>query len=552
MNNSVKWLRDAIFYEIYPQSFADSNGDGTGDLPGIIGKLDYIKSVGANAIWLNPCFLSPFQDAGYDIADYRKVAPRYGTNADLKRLFKTAHRKGMKVILDLVPGHTSTEHKWFQASAKAAKNKYSNYYIWNNDWIDGSDSMNMVTGMHERNASFAVNFFASQPALNYGFANPNPDCPWQLPVDHPDVLKVGQELRDIMKFWLDAGCDGFRVDMAPSLIKKDPGKVKNIEFWQKIRHWFDEKYPDRILLSEWSYAPWSSAAGFHMDFLLFCGTPAYTTLFRNDPKRDIFSYVSKKVFYEDDGNDYTVTNHNSFFDAEGLGDFSKFAKIYLEHYNKTKDRSYIALPTGNHDMPRLSDYRSTADLKVAFAFILTMPCVPFIYYGDEIGMRSQRNLTSKEGGFTRTQARTPMQWDESNNCGFSTAGPEQLYLPVDPRADRPTVAKQDNAPNSLLNTVRELCRLRQAHPALLADGELEFVYMQPNQPLVSYLRSAGTERILVILNPKATPQPASIKLKFAVTNIEQLAGQKINITVKRKTINAIVPPQSYCICKIIS
>jgi maltose alpha-D-glucosyltransferase/alpha-amylase len=126
MNNSVKWLRDAIFYEIYPQSFADSNGDGIGDLPGIIGKLDYIKSVGANAIWLNPCFLSPFQDAGYDIADYRKVAPRYGTNADLKRLFKTAHRKGMKVILDLVPGHTSTEHKWFQASAKAAKNKYSN------------------------------------------------------------------------------------------------------------------------------------------------------------------------------------------------------------------------------------------------------------------------------------------------------------------------------------------------------------------------------------------------------------------------------------------
>jgi glycosidase len=204
-----------------------------------------------NGIWLSPCFTSPFKDGGYDITDFRQVDPRYGSLADLQELFDTAHRKGIKVILDLVAGHTSTEHPWFKASCKAQKNQYSNYYIWNEDWLDDADSMPMINGYAERNGNFATNFFASQPALNYGFAQPSPEHPWQLPIDHPDVLKVGQELRDIMRFFLKMGCDGFRVDMAPSLIKKDPGRVANIKFWQKMRQWFDEEYPDRALEIKW-------------------------------------------------------------------------------------------------------------------------------------------------------------------------------------------------------------------------------------------------------------------------------------------------------------
>jgi len=547
MKTSPAWLADAIFYQIYPPSFADSNGDGIGDLPGIIGNLDYLQSLGINGLWLSPCFLSPFKDGGYDISDFRQVDPRYGTNADLKELFDRAHQRGIKVVLDLVAGHTSTEHPWFKASCKAEKNAYSNYYIWNEDWVDDGDSMAMINGYAERNGNFAINFFACQPALNYGFAKPNPEHPWQLPIDHPDVLRIGRELRDIMRFYLDMGCDGFRVDMAPSLIKKDPGRVENIKFWQCMRRWFDKEFPDRVLISEWSYAPQALEAGFHIDFMIFFGTPAYTTLFRNEPERDIFFHISKKIFYEQDGNDYSVTNPYSFFDSRGLGDFSTFSKIYVDHYQKTKHLGYISIPSGNHDTPRLSDRRSPEDLKVIFAFLLTMPGMPFIYYGDEIGMRNIPGLVSKEGGYTRTQCRTPMQWDSSQNCGFSSAPAEKLYLPVDETDGRPTVSAQEKDKQSLLHTVREFCNLRHAHTALQGNGEIEFVYLEPNHPMIAYVRRAADEQILVILNPKGEAQRSVIPLSFSASRIQLLAGQCECLSTGKNELSCVMPGQSYAI-----
>lgn len=166
------WLKDAIFYEIYPQSFYDTNGDGIGDFNGITAKLDYIKSLGCNAIWMNPCFDSPFSDAGYDVRDYKKVAERYGTMEDIENLFAEAHKRDMHILLDLVPGHTSEEHAWFTESKKAEQNEYSDRYMWTDGWLCGGAGLNYIAGESPRNGAYIVNFFKCQPALNYGVLNP--------------------------------------------------------------------------------------------------------------------------------------------------------------------------------------------------------------------------------------------------------------------------------------------------------------------------------------------------------------------------------------------
>lgn len=191
MPNLPSWLETAVFYQIYPQSFYDSNGDGIGDLPGILAKMDYIQSLGVTALWLNPCFVSPFQDAGYDVADYYNVAPRYGTNEDLKRLFEEARQRGIRILLDLVPGHTSIEHPWFKAWARHERNPYTDWYIWTDSvWATRAPPMQAVRAYAERDGSYITNFFYSQPALNYGFARPDPAHPWQQPVDAPGPQAV--------------------------------------------------------------------------------------------------------------------------------------------------------------------------------------------------------------------------------------------------------------------------------------------------------------------------------------------------------------------------
>ena len=211
-NNQPKWLSDAVFYEIYPQSFCDSNSDGIGDINGIITKLDYIKELGCNAIWLNPCFVSPFGDAGYDISDYYTVAPRYGTNEDIKRLFSEVHKRDMHILLDLVPGHTSVEHPWFKESLKAERNEFSDRYIWTDSIWEEPDKMGSLRGISDRDGSCAVNFFSHQPALNYGFYNP--EKKWQMSTESEAALSTIEEIKDIMRFWLKMGCDGFQIGRA--------------------------------------------------------------------------------------------------------------------------------------------------------------------------------------------------------------------------------------------------------------------------------------------------------------------------------------------------
>ena len=477
-----KWLKDAVFYEIYPQSFYDTNGDGIGDIDGIIEKLDYVLSLGCNALWLNPCFDSPFRDGGYDVRDYRKVAPRYGTNSDLYRLFGEAHRRGVRVLLDLVPGHTSEEHEWFRQSQRAEPNAYSNRYIWTDFCFRGAKDLPYIGGESERSGTYILNFFKCQPALNYGFLRP--EEPWQLPMDHPDALATREAIKDVMRFWLDHGCDGFRVDMAASLVKHDDGRKSGTSaVWRDVRAMLDAEYPDAVLVAEWSHPELSLRAGFDADFCL------------NDPDNGYFTLMR----------DYAGPVDNSYFRRDAPDrDINRFLRGYLDWYGDTKDLGYISLVTCNHDTIRASHSLDPDELKLAYAFLFTMPGVPFLYYGDEIGMR-YLDLPTKEGGYYRTGSRTPMQWDSGKNLGFSRGCADALYLPVDPAADAPTVEAQEGDPDSLLNTVRALLKLRHGEEDLQADAPFEVVCAEKDRPFV--YRRGG---LVVAVNPSGQTLQADL------------------------------------------
>lgn len=490
-----QWLKDAVFYEIYPQSFYDTNGDGIGDINGITEKLDYVKSLGCNAVWINPCFDSPFMDAGYDVADYKKVAPRYGTNEDLQRCFEQAHQRGMHILLDLVPGHTSDRHPWFKMSQKAAQNAYSNRYIWTDSvWNRPSDFSSMC-GVTERDACYLLNFFSSQPALNYGFNKIT--APWQLHYTHPDCVATLEAMKDVMRFWLRLGCDGFRVDMASSLVKNDDDKTATCALWCDVRAMLDSEFPEAAMVAEWSDPKKAIAqARFHMDFLLDQEGSGYRSLFRKTGC---------------DG------SQNSFFSKRGKGDITEFLNDYLPQYNASKADGCICLITCNHDTPRMTKSFDELECKLAYAFLMTMPGVPFLYYGDEIGMQ-YFPLTSVEGGYQRTGSRTPMQWSAGKNLGFSAAEKERLYLPVDERSCAPTVAAQEKDEDSLLNTVRGVLALRHKYPDLQSAANLEIIYAEPRQYPFVYRRGA----FVIAVNPSA--QPVEISLPLRGKRVFQIGG----------------------------
>ena len=475
-----KWLDDALFYEIYPQSFKDTNSDGIGDFNGVMEKLDYIKSLGCNAIWMNPCFESPFLDAGYDVADYCKIAPRYGTNDDAKRLFKEVHDRGMHILLDLVPGHTSIYHPWFKESQKAAKNKYTDRYVWS-DNVWGGNGMTFLPGISQRYGAVAINFFAHQPSLNYGFQNRTET--WQQSPDDEGPKATLEAMMNVMRFWLKMGCDGFRVDMAHSLVKNDPDSIGTIALWNKVRDTLDKEFPEYAMISEWGEPDKSLQGGFHMDFLLHFGPSHYNDLFRCD---------------------------EPFFSKRGKGVIKEFIDKYNENLVKSEGKGMICIPSGNHDMIRLAKYLDPHEIKLAFAFLLSMPGAPFIYYGDEIGMRYVEGLASVEGGYERTGSRSPMQWDDTPNSGFSCAFEDKMYIKMDPDPDRPTVESQLADENSILNEIKELITIRKAHSALLNTASVEF--LTETYPLI-YRRKSADESILVIINPADKKVKCPIEVK---------------------------------------
>jgi glycosidase len=505
------WLADAVIYQIYPQSFADSNGDGIGDLDGITERLDYLKWLGVNTVWLNPCFVSEFGDAGYDVADYLAIAPRYGSNADFERLVEAARSRGIRIMLDLVAGHTSHLHPWFKQSADDPSD---DRFIWS-DAVH-APVRNWIPSPGRRPGYYLANFYTIQPALNYGYARLDPAEPWRQPVDAAGPQANRAALREIMAYWFDRGVSGFRVDMAYSLVKDDPDRSATAALWGEMRAWIDREYPDRALLSEWGDPKTSVPAGIHVDFFLHFTGRALRSLWDNAQGSHSAQWGTDPCY----------------FAPEGEGSMKEFLTAWREAENAINGSGYIALPTANHDFSRLACGTRTREMTApAFAFLLTWPTLPVVYFGDEIGMRYVPGVPDKEGSQlddqTRQGSRTPMQWDDTANAGFSAAPPEKLYLPIDPDEDRPTVAAQREDQESLLNQVRRLIALRAAHPALGSGGTVEV--LNTGYPFV-YTRGGNH---LIVTNPRRDPARFDISgLALAgqsAPRLRSLAGHGVHI-----------------------
>lgn len=530
------WLRDAVLYHIYPSSFQDSDGDGIGDLEGIRSRLPYIRSLGATAIWLSPVFESEFEDGGYDITDFYRIDPRFGTNSQMVQFIREAHEQGIRVCLDLVAGHTSDKHPWFVQSSQAdTELQYSDYYIWS-DSKESLPTKKFVRSDAPREGNYMKNFFDIQPALNYGFLHPDPAQPWQQGYDDPGPAAVRGELKNIISFWMDKGVDGFRCDLAQSLVKGDDSEHSGTKrLWHEIREWFETKYPEGILISEWSQPRQSLAAGFHIDLIIHngAGNKIYRTL----------------VCQTDDRG---TRETPCFFDYEGRGRVKDFAENYRIEYEATRHLGYAAMPTCSHDIWRLNrfDRNTPAQLKTALTLFLTLPGVPIIYYGEEIGLRNLEDAPVKEGSLTsrnRSSCRTPMQWDDTPNAGFSTAAAERLYLPIDPDAARPTVAAEQDDPQSILNYVKGLIALRRATPALGTSGSWRFVSdVEQPYPMV-YARELDGEKYLVALNPSKNAVTARFASEggraeavYGEGGDAKYVSKRGEATLKMKPVSAVV------------
>ncbi|MGE7438903.1 alpha-amylase family glycosyl hydrolase [Kitasatospora sp. NPDC001175] len=481
------WLADAVLYQIYPQTFADSDGDGIGDLAGITEHLGYLAWLGVDTVWLTPCFTSPFRDAGYDVSDYFSVAPRYGTEEDLAALVDAAGRRGIRILLDLVPGHTSDRHPWFLASADDPTDQR---YIWAD-----RQTGRFVPSPGKRPGFYLPNFFDFQPALNYGYARGHGEEPWRQPVDAEGPRQNRAALREIMDHWLRAGVAGFRADMAYSLVKDDPDRAETAKLWRELRARLERSHPGAVLISEWGRPELALPAGFHADFFLHFAGRAVTSLWDNGEGMASASWESGPCY----------------FDPQGRGSMAEFVAAWratgtaVEPGSGAPGAGHVILPTANHDYNRLATgSRTPEQLRAAFAFLLTWPTLPAIYYGDEIGMRFVPGLPDKEGSLleptnNRAGSRTPMQWDDTANAGFSTAPADRLYQPLDPDPGRPNVAAQVADPDSVLHLVRRMIALRRSTPALGSHGHAEVLHT--GYPFV-HLRG-GTH--LVVVNPRREP-----------------------------------------------
>lgn len=568
-NAHPSWLSEAVFYEIYPQSFADSNGDGIGDIPGITAKLDYIRDLGCNALWINPCYDSPFKDAGYDVRDYTKVAPRYGTNEDLIALFDAAHDRNMHVLLDLVPGHTSEEHAWFQASARpdpadrvvdaapgattpdgtapgdtadhaGGRANVSELYIWTDCWISGGDGLPFIGGETERDGTYILNFFKCQPALNYGFAHPSQ--PWQKPALGPDALATCDALLDVMRFWLSRGADGFRVDMADSLVKHDEdGKPYTIRTWQHMFAQIRPEFPEAAFVSEWGRPHESMEAGFDMDFYLdwrWDGKPnGYNRLLRN---------TDTPLAHGGD---------RSYFNADSGASITPFLNEYLPQLRDCERAGgRFSLITCNHDTLRTAQRLTERELKIAYGMILTMPGCPFVYYGDEIGMR-YIPLPTFEGGYVRTGSRTPMQW------GGDDAAIESRYLPMDAAPGSPTVATEVLRDDSLYHWIRQVLAMRADRPALRSDAAFDVVAAPEEGRAFAFLRTAAengdepvdgetpSDRVLVAMNPGRGTETIDVPAPRAAA---MASGEPLHIGVVHSEraadgMRIVLGPQSFAV-----
>ncbi len=497
-----QWYNDAVFYELYVRAYKDGNNDGHGDFRGAVEKLDHIKSLGVDCIWVMPHYPSPLLDDGYDVSDYFGVHPDYGTLDDFRTFLDAAHQRGLKVITDIVMNHTSDQHPWFQAARQDKNSPYRDYYVWSDTGSEYAEARIIFLDSEPSNWTydevagqyFWHRFYRSQPDLNY---------------DNP---RVHQEMFNAMRFWLDMGIDGFRVDAIPYLYERDGTNCENLpethEFLKKMRRMIDDEYPGTLLIAEANQWP--------EDLLPYFGTseePEFQVCFhfpimprlymalKSGDKTPIVDILNSTPPIPPGTQWMTFLRNHDELTLEMV---TPEEREWMWQQYAPEPRMKLNLGIRRRQAPLLdNDKRKWFLLNALF---LSLPGVPIIYYGDEIGMGDNIWLPDRHG------CRTPMQWDASKNAGFSNA--DKTYLPVHTDEEygyqRVNVATQERDPESYLNLTRFLIQTRQGQPAL-RRGELAWV--KTGNPAVLAFRRfiPGDEGILCVFNLSDESQSFTLK-----------------------------------------
>ncbi len=497
------WYKDAIVYQLHVKAFLDSTGDGIGDFRGLTRKLDYLEDLGVTAVWLLPFYPSPLRDDGYDIADYRNVHPAYGTMRDFRDFVRAAHQRGIRVITELVINHTSDQHPWFQR-ARGAKpgSKWRDYYVWSDtdQRYQGTRIIFCDTEVSnwawdpQAQAYYWHRFFSHQPDLNF---------------DNPRVF---EEVAAVMKFWLDAGVDGLRLDAVPYLCEREGTNNENLAethaVIRRLRAWLDAGFDDRMFLAEANQWPEDVRPYFgegdecHMAFHFPLMPRIFMALARED--RYPITDIMRQTPDIPDSCQWAVFLRNH--DELTLEMVTDRERDYLWQFYAADPRARINLGIRRRLAPLLE--RDSAKIKLLNSLLMSMPGTPIIYYGDEIGMGDNVFLGDRNG------VRTPMQWSPDRNAGFSTADPERLYLPpiMDPVYGYQTinVEAQRRRPSSQLNWMKRLIAVRKNHRSF-GRGRLSFLY-PGNRKILAYLRSHDSETILCVANMSHAPEAATLDL----------------------------------------
>ncbi len=514
------WYKRAVFYEVLIRGFSDHDGDGTGDLRGLTARLDYLKWLGIDCIWLLPIFESPLRDGGYDISDYTKILPEFGDLGDFVELVDEAHKRGMRIIADLVMNHTSDQHPWFQASRSDPTGPYADFYVWNDSddrypdariiFIDTERSN--WTYDEVRGQYFWHRFFSHQPDLN--FENP----------------AVQDAMIEVLRFWLDLGIDGFRLDAVPYLYVRDGTNGENLpqthDYLKRVRKEVDEQYADRVLLAEANQWPADVVEYFgdysgggdecHMAFH-FPLMPRIFMAVRRESRYPISEILATTPGIPSNCQWGIFLRNHDELTLEMVTDEER-DYMYAEYAKDPRMKANVGIR--RRLAPLLENDRGQVELFTAL--LLSLPGSPVLYYGDEIGMGDNIYLGDRDG------VRTPMQWSPDRNGGFSSADPQRLYLP--PNSDPSygfqalNVEAQMRSSTSLLQWTRKLIGVRKRHPVFGLGTFEELASSNPS--VLAFVRQFGDDLVLCVNNLSRFAQPVELDLRRfeGTTPVELLGG----------------------------
>jgi maltose alpha-D-glucosyltransferase/alpha-amylase len=536
--NDPLWYKDAIIYQIHVKAFRDSNGDGFGDFPGLIQKLDYVQSLNVNTLWLLPFYPSPLRDDGYDIAEYQSVHPQYGTLDDFQRLLDEAHARNIRVITELVINHTSDQHAWFQRARTAPRGSPErNWYVWSDDPTKYKDARIIFTDTEVSNWTWDPvaeqfywhRFFSHQPDLNF---------------DNPEVLDA---VIEVMRFWFRMGVDGMRLDAIPYLIERDGTNCENLpethEVLQKIRAALDAEFENKLLLAEANQWPTDVIPYFgggkecHMAFH-FPLMPRMYMAIRKEDRSPIVEILAQTPEIPEECQWAIFLRNHDELTLEMVTDEER-DYMYREYASQARMRINIGI---RRRLASLLD-NGRRQIELMNALLLTMPGTPIIYYGDEIGMGDNVFLGDRNG------VRTPMQWNGGWNSGFSEADQQALYFPLimDPPYGYQgvNVAAQERTQTSLLRWMRRIVKVRTQHRAF-GRGTFEML-LPENRSVLAYLRSYEGETILCVNNLSRFVQPARINLQrfIGMVPVEMIGNIRFPPITENPYLFALGPHNFY-------